>query len=363
MDKLRKASEGKTKSQSGMNMDEIKEYLLSLPGADKKKINVSSRLGLDRLLKIAINDNKVVTPKVVAPKVVAPKVVTPKVVTPKVVTHKVVSPKVVYITSEELKLDLRNTTLPAELSKIILRYTETIIKVQFDDTKIVYLSKNEFNDLGCQNVTHVDICGVLVMKDPESKFYYSKIQTISGPVVLIGNASDMFYNAKSFNSDLSKWNTSQVTNMSSMFCDAMNFNSDISNWDTSKVTDMSVMFYYATNFNSDISRWDTSNVTDMINMFFRAENFNSDISRWDTSNVTNMSGMFYGAINFNKDISRWDTSKVTDMEYMFSSATNFNQDLSVWDTSKVENMRDMFKGATNFTGSVKKVEGVWKIIY
>jgi hypothetical protein len=31
MSTLKKASEGKTKNRGGMNMDEIKEYLLSLP--------------------------------------------------------------------------------------------------------------------------------------------------------------------------------------------------------------------------------------------------------------------------------------------------------------------------------------------
>jgi surface protein len=316
-----------------MNIREIKEYLLSLPGADEEKINASSRPELNRLLKIAINDNKVVTPKNV------------------------------FTTSEELKLNLGNTTLPAELSKIILKYTETIIKVQFDDTKIVYLHQNEFNDLDCQNIVNIDIYGVLLMKDPENKFSDSKIQTISGPVVLIGDARHMFWEAINFNSDISHWDTSKVTNMGGMFDFASNFNSDISHWDTSKVTNMGDMFLDASNFNSDISHWDTSKVTNMANMFYNATNFNQDLSVWDTSKVINMEYMFCDATNFNKDISRWDTSKVTDMEYMFYNATNFNQDLSVWDTSKVINMEYMFKNAINFKGIAEKSDGVWRIIY
>ena len=45
-------------------------------------------------------------------------------------------------------------------------------------------------------------------------------------------------------SDISKWNTSHVTNMSFMFyeCESLSSLSDISKWNTSNVTDMSYMF-------------------------------------------------------------------------------------------------------------------------
>ena len=51
------------------------------------------------------------------------------------------------------------------------------------------------------------------------------------------------------------------------------FNSDISNWDTSNVTYMTGMFSGASVFNSDISNWDTSNVTYMASMFLRCKRF------------------------------------------------------------------------------------------
>ena len=41
-------------------------------------------------------------------------------------------------------------------------------------------------------------------------------------------------------------------------------------------------------FITDISRWDTSGVTDMSNMFHACESFNIDIGSWDVSNVLNM---------------------------------------------------------------------------
>jgi surface protein len=118
--------------------------------------------------------------------------------------------------------------------------------------------------------------------------------------------------------DLSRWDTSKVTNMSGLFCNARAFNGDLSRWDTSEVTDMSCMFSNATAFNGDLSRWDTSKVINMTYMFCDATAFNGDLSRWDTSKVTDMSCMFASAAAFNGDLSRWDTSKVTDTHDMFA---------------------------------------------
>jgi surface protein len=81
---------------------------------------------------------------------------------------------------------------------------------------------------------------------------------------------------------------------------------------------------------SNVSLWNTSNVTDMGAMFLSASNFNQDISSWDVSNVTYMSFMFYGADAFNQDIGNWNVSNVTYMDSMFENATSFNQNLSQW---------------------------------
>jgi surface protein len=224
------------KTKNGINIDEIRTHL-SLPGTDKKQVEDSKRSELNKLLIIALNVSKVETPKVV------------------------------YATQEDLKLHLGNTILPKELINIILKYTETIIKVEFDDSKTEYYSQSQFNDLDCGNVVNIDIYGVLILTNPSRKFCYTKIQKITGCVVLIGDTSNMFYNAINFNSDISDWDTSKVTNMKSMFSYATNFNQDISFWDTSKVESMGYMFFNAKNFDQDISSWDTSKVEYMYHMF------------------------------------------------------------------------------------------------
>ena len=142
-----------------------------------------------------------------------------------------------------------------------------------------------------------------------------------------------------------------------MFFDATSFNGDISEWDVSGVTDMSGMFGSATSFNGDISPWDVSGVTDMSGMFFDANSFNGDISEWDVSGVTGMHEMFHGARSFNSDLSPWDVSGVTDMYTMFAYADSFNGDISEWDVSGVTDMSQMFLDADSFTQNL----GSWYI--
>ena len=55
------------------------------------------------------------------------------------------------------------------------------------------------------------------------------------------------------------------------------------------------MFEWCENFDSDLSKWNVSNVTDTTNMFNGCKNFKGKgLDKWDASNITEMNGMFNG---------------------------------------------------------------------
>ena len=93
---------------------------------------------------------------------------------------------------------------------------------------------------------------------------------------------------------------------------------------------MHTMFYKAHSFNSSLSGWDVSGVTNMSNMFYNANSFNGDLSSWDVSGVIYMAGMFSSAHSFNSDLSSWDVSSVIKMSGMFIETPAFSQNFGNW---------------------------------
>ena len=98
------------------------------------------------------------------------------------------------------------------------------------------------------------------------------------------------------------------------------FDSDISKWDVSSVTNMQGLFGF-TSFNGDLAKWDVSRVTDMGRMFMQAKLFNRDISKWDVSSAIAMDDMFFNAASFNQKLcgSAWVRSKAS-KKGMFSDS-------------------------------------------
>jgi len=113
-----------------------------------------------------------------------------------------------------------------------------------------------------------------------------------------------------------EWNVSLVTNMQDLFYynNIYNFYCKNSGWRICSFMSLG---------NPDISKWDTSSVTNMYGMFQSASAFNQDIGSWNTAQVTVMSSMFSSASAFNHYIGDWDTSKLTTYVDTFRDATAF----------------------------------------
>ena len=129
--------------------------------------------------------------------------------------------------------------------------------------------------------------------------------------------------------DVSRLNTSNVTNMTYMFFNCRALTSlDVSHFNTPKVTNMAAMFGNCTSLRSlDLSVWDASSVTSMFRMFYGCSALITlDVSSWNTSKVTGMSSMFYGCTSLTAlDLSSWNTSKVTTISGMFNGCTKLQE--------------------------------------
>ncbi len=125
---------------------------------------------------------------------------------------------------------------------------------------------------------------------------------------------------------------------------------DLSKIDTSKVTDMSSLFFGCQSVKTlDLSGFDTSNVTDMNKMFASCFALTSlDLSGFNTEKVTNMQAMFrYDNELETVDITSFNTKNVTNMSAMFQECNMEKLDLSNFAVSKETDCRNMLKDMLN----------------
>ena len=132
--------------------------------------------------------------------------------------------------------------------------------------------------------------------------------------------------------------------------------------DFNSTTNFASMFENAKSFNDDVSHWNTENVTSMNKMFKGASKFNQPIGMWNLRNVTSLEAMFEDASTFNQPISKWDVRRVTTIRKTFSGARKFNQDLTNWKLCSVSlnNLQfgDFDKATTDWNSSWKPKFGV-----
>ena len=210
------------------------------------------------------------------------------------------------------------------------------VKIEVTNSNLFDVVYGEIKKLGSNaNLNHLDMSKVTNMKDLfNANFFHN---TNPNPQL-----------ARTFNGDISQWDTSSVTTMEKMFKDTYAFNSPIGDWNTSSVTNMKNLFINADAFNQPLNDWNTSSVTNMNGMFSDTNAFNQPLNDWNTSKVTTMAYMFSAAKAFNQPLNKWNTSSVTDMDNMFNGAIVFNQPLNKWNTSSVTSMYEMFWEADAF---------------
>ena len=135
---------------------------------------------------------------------------------------------------------------------------------------------------------------------------------------------NMFLNCKLLKSlpDLSKINIKSTKSLKSFFNPLLTIIPDISKWDTSTVTDMSCLFKGCSLLKTlpDISNWNVNEVIDMSEMFADCSSLVElpDLTKWKTPKLKKMQKMFINCSQLKTiDISNFDINNVQSLEKLF----------------------------------------------
>lgn len=192
------------------------------------------------------------------------------------------------------------------------------IEDMFTTSAGVYVKNNELHLYNTKG-------GRLIAKQDSSHlFEYTYIDKIDANNLDVSNVTDgsyMFYScANSTEINVFQWNTSKIKYFDKMFsnCQSLAF-LDVNNWDMISGYSLNNMFAYSGITDIDLSKWDTSNISNLSNLFFNCTKLKQiDLHTWNTKSVSTCYWLFRGCSSLEFiNIDGWNTCNVYDMDRMF----------------------------------------------
>lgn len=224
------------------------------------------------------------------------------------------------------------------------------IEDMFTTSAGVYVKNNELHLYNTKG-------GRLIAKQDSSHlFEYTYIDKIDANNLDVSNVTDgsyMFYScANSTEINVSQWNTSKIKYFDKMFsnCQSLAF-LDVNNWDMISGCSLNGMFSYSGITDIDLSKWDTSNISNLSNLFFNCTKLKQiDLHTWNTKSVSTCYWLFRGCSSLEFiNIDGWNTCNVYDMDRMFGECSKLItiKGLNKLNTSNVQFMQLMFISDTS----------------
>ena len=135
-----------------------------------------------------------------------------------------------------------------------------------------------------------------------------------------------------FNGDITGWNGLGCRVLGGIFYNAESFDQDLSSWDVFRMWSFDQAFYGTDSFKgTGPENWDVSSAYSR-HPCFQIRRLTRTYLIGDVSQVTSLDKTFYKATAFDGDISKWKTSKVKNMRSFFRGCATCVSDLSEWDT-------------------------------
>ena len=199
------------------------------------------------------------------------------------------APSIVIINGNEIGQNIRIYDFERELNDVTIKFDS-----QIDSCEVMFF--------GTTNIIEIDL----------SKLNTSNITNMACMFLACGDLEKITFG---------NINTSVVNTMDSLFRNCSRLKSlDLSNFDTSLVTNMYGVFSHCESLTSvNLEKFNTLNVEIMYDMFAFCYKLTSlDLSNFNVSKVRNMQGMFYHCHELKYlDLSNFDSSSVTKMQFMF----------------------------------------------